>query len=258
MIPVSKRYRDYIYYKSVSDLFSEASRTYLSFLWWILEPLLMLAVYYVVFGVLLKRGGDGFIPFLLIGLVVVQWFNHAVSASTNAIINKKGLINQLCFPKLVLPSAVVISCSLKFAVVFLLLVFLLIVIGYTPTLYFLQVLPLLIIMFYFIWSCCALISLLVAYIPDFSHIIPNAVRLTTYLSAVFYSVSDVPDNFQAYFYFNPMAMIIEGIRGCILYNQIIDWQYFLVLSSAVFVLVFVVFYIYRKLDAVLPNVVGQH
>ena len=55
-----RHYLDLIRYRSYVDLKSESAQSYLGMLWWILDPLFYLAMYYLVFGVILQRGGEGF------------------------------------------------------------------------------------------------------------------------------------------------------------------------------------------------------
>jgi lipopolysaccharide transport system permease protein len=66
---VRRHYLDLVRYRAYVDLKSESARSYLGMLWWILDPLMYLAIYYLVFGVVLQRGGEGFVGFLLCGLV---------------------------------------------------------------------------------------------------------------------------------------------------------------------------------------------
>ena len=86
---------------------SETSRYYLNFVWWVIEPLLMLAVFYLVFGVLLQRGKPGFVDFLIVGVVVWGWFQRSVANSTQSLVVGKGLMLQVYFPKILLPMAAV-------------------------------------------------------------------------------------------------------------------------------------------------------
>ena len=69
-----KRYLEIIYYKTYADLRSEASRSYLGFVWWILEPVLYMSVFYLVFSVIRGQKDEDFILFLLVGLVSWKWF----------------------------------------------------------------------------------------------------------------------------------------------------------------------------------------
>ncbi|RME59397.1 ABC transporter permease, partial [Candidatus Parcubacteria bacterium] len=63
-------YFSLILQKARSDLISEARRGYMGMLWWVLEPLLYLGAFYVLSTIVLHRGGEGAVSFLLVGLVV--------------------------------------------------------------------------------------------------------------------------------------------------------------------------------------------
>ena len=85
------------------NLRSEVRKSYLSYAWWILEPALMVSVFYIVFGVLLRRGGPDFLAFLLSGYIPFQWFSRSVQNCMVSINNGKGLINQIKIPKIFFP-----------------------------------------------------------------------------------------------------------------------------------------------------------
>ena len=86
---------DLIWTKSLLNLKSEASRNVLSYVWWILEPFLYMLVFYVVFEMLLNRGGENYTTFLITGLIPWMWFMKSVSGSSGSIINSHALITQL-------------------------------------------------------------------------------------------------------------------------------------------------------------------
>ncbi|WP_427916732.1 ABC transporter permease, partial [Vibrio eleionomae] len=121
----TKREFDIIRYKAKLSLLSEASSTYLSYLWWIFEPMISLGIYYIVFGLIFHRGTEDFIPFLLIGLVSWQWFSQTIEHCANSINGNVAIISNVKFRKLILPSVNIIIDTVKFTIVFcILLVFL--------------------------------------------------------------------------------------------------------------------------------------
>ena len=76
---------DIILVKTVAELKAEAKRTYLGVVWWIAEPLIFMSIFYFIFGVLFERAVEHFVPFLLIGLTLWQWFNSTTSQCNDAI-----------------------------------------------------------------------------------------------------------------------------------------------------------------------------
>lgn len=85
------------------NLKAEASRFILSYLWWIVEPLLFVAVFYLVFDVLLKSGRGDFMLFLVCGKIPFLWFSKSVTAASNSIVQNQGLLHQVDMPKSLFP-----------------------------------------------------------------------------------------------------------------------------------------------------------
>ena len=115
------RYFDLVLYKTYADLRAESARTYVGFLWWIVEPALNMCVLYLVFGVIMKRGTEDFVPFLFAGVVPWRWFATAVNHGASSIVLAKSLMLQVDLPKLVFPIVSVLTDSVKFLVVFVVL-----------------------------------------------------------------------------------------------------------------------------------------
>ncbi len=104
----------------MAGLRAEAARNYLSFLWWVLEPLFSMLVFYIVFGLLFQRGTEDYVPFLLVGLVSWQWFANTVKHSMTSIYGNGRLMNQVDLPKVIFPSIVVVMDLVKFSFVLVL------------------------------------------------------------------------------------------------------------------------------------------
>jgi len=178
-----------------------------------------MAIYYFIFGVVFKRGTDDFIPFLLVGLVVWQWFAQCISHCSAAINQNQALISQVNFPKIVLPSINMVMDTFKFSIVFALLLIVLWIMGYPPTLTY-AYLPLILGMQFILNYACGLIaSALIPFVPDLSNLIPHLLRLGMYSSGILYSVSSLPEKIQDVLAYNPMVWIIQSYRDVLMYNQ---------------------------------------
>ena len=108
----------YALYRAYLNLISEASRYYLGWLWWFLEPIAMTAVFFFVFTVLRAPNVENFQYFLIVGVTTWLWFNNGVANSTDSLMGAKSLISQMQLPKLLFPFTTVVSASLKHAFVF--------------------------------------------------------------------------------------------------------------------------------------------
>ena len=88
--------------KAKMSLKAEASKLYLSFLWWIIEPMLFVLAFYFVFAVLLKSRQEDFLLFLMCAKIPYMWFSKAVTTASASIVGNRGIISQIDIPKTIL------------------------------------------------------------------------------------------------------------------------------------------------------------
>jgi lipopolysaccharide transport system permease protein len=205
-----------VWYKAYADLRAEAARAYLGVLWWVLEPLLYICVFYLVFGVLLERGGQGFVSFMLCGLVVWRWFSSSLARGANAIPSSAGLMMQVYLPKYLFPAIVLITHALKFIIVFALFLTYLLLAESSLSVTWLALPVVLIVQILLIVGCTALLAAVVPFLPDVRMLIENALTLLFFLSGIFYDIGEFPDRVQSYFLLNPMAVLIDSYRSVLL------------------------------------------
>ena len=109
----TRRVVDLLAFRTYADLRAEVERTYLGFLWWVLEPLLFMAVFYYVFGVMRGAGGVPYVAMLLVGLVVWQWVKSGISHSADSINNSLFLMRQVHLPAPLVPLMVISTDSVR-------------------------------------------------------------------------------------------------------------------------------------------------
>ena len=161
-------------------------------------------------------------PFLLVGLVVWQWFAQCVSHCSIAINQNQALISQVNFPKLVLPSINMVMDTFKFSIVFSLLLIALWSMGYPPTVSYCYLPLILLLQFFLNYACGLIASSLIPFVPDLSNLIPHLLRLGMYGSGILYAFSALPENVQNILVYNPMVWIIQSYRDVLMYNQAPD------------------------------------
>ena len=216
---MNRHYLDLIWYKSIAELRAEAARAYLGFLWWIVEPIIYMVAFYIVFAMIFQRGGEDFVPFLLCGLVAWKWFGSTVSQCANSIPSNAGLMNQVYIPKYLFPGVVIIVGTIKFLVVLALFLLFLIVYGITPSETWLIVPVILVIQFVLIAAVSGLVAAIVPVVPDIRLILDNVLMLFFFLSGIFFDIKDVPDEIRTILFLNPMAVIIDSLRVALIDNQ---------------------------------------
>jgi len=211
-----QRLVDLVLYKTYAELRAEAAKTYINYLWWVIDPILGMLVFYVVFGILFDRSGEDYVAFLLIGVVVWNWYRQTIGHAGNAIVNGKGLINQVWVPKIVFPIVTVLMDTTKFVVVFTLLVTFLLASGAPVGKAYLALPIIMLVQFLMIASLAVTFAAIVPYIPDLRFVVDNLLNLQFFLSGIFFAVHDVPSAFQGWFLMNPTAALIVSYRRVLL------------------------------------------
>lgn len=210
------QYREMIIHSVYADLRSEIARRLLGFLWWILEPLMFMAVFYLVFGLGLRQGGEGYVAFLLTGMVVWKWFDSSVRQCSAVIAMNGGLIQQVYMPKYALALIQILGSTFKFSIVFVILLGLIWGLGNHPSVAWLYVPLLLLVQFFLITAIGFFLAAIVPFAQDLKQVVDNLLMLMMFMSGIFFSVDALPEEFERYFYLNPMAGLIESYRVVLL------------------------------------------
>lgn len=250
-------YWDIVVFRARTTMASEAAKTYLNFLWWIIDPMLTMAVFYLLFAVVLQRGTEDFIFFLMIGLVVWQWFGNTVGSAALSIQQSASLISQVNFPKVLLPLTVVLTNTYKFLFVAGILLIVLWLAGFPPSPSYLALLPLLLMQLLLIYGASTLVAALVPLVPDLQYVVSNLLRAMMFLSGIFYPLSAVPPSLQPAFLLNPMLSIINAYREVLMHQS---WPDLANLSYAIgttFLLVVLATILTRSLDKRFARLVVQ-
>lgn len=242
----------YIFYRVRSELSSETSRTYLSYFWWILEPCLTIAVFYVVFGMLFNRGGEGFVSFLVLGVTSWFWFQHSVSRATGSISKDTKLMLQVYVPKYVFPLATVIFGLFKHTFVIIVLVGLLMLLE-NPSVTWVFYLLVLAVQLVLIIGVSFVVAAIEPFVPDLKLVIGPLLRLGMFVSGVFYSQSMIPPDYVPYFRYNPMAGLIMEYRKVMLYGQFPDFVYLVKVAVISLLIMSFGLWLLAKCDKIYPR-----
>lgn len=242
-----------IFFAAWFDIRSQVSRVYLGFAWWFIEPLLYMAAFYLVFGIVFQRGGPDFPSFLLTGLVAFRWFDSGVRSGMESIIRGSNLIKQIYIPKYVLPFSSIVASSVKALVVFALLLVFLLSQGIYPAPAWSALPVVLFTLFLWILFVGGASALVVPFLPDLRILINNGLTLMLFLSGIFYSADQVPDSLRPYFFLNPLATIIHALRDILLDGIWPNWQHLLTVFIVSLAGIVLLFWIFIRVDRVYPK-----
>jgi lipopolysaccharide transport system permease protein len=251
-------YRDLIFYKAWADLRAEARRYYISYAWWIIEPILEMLVFYLVFSVLLSRGGPNFVQFLLIGLIAWKWFAQTVQHCGNSITNAKGLILQTSLPKIIFPTIFIITDTFKACIASGIILVFLLGSGFSPNPAYLA-LPLLIaVQLLLITAVGYCLAAVVPYLPDLGILISHLLRMLFFLSGIFWDPNNIiSETYRELFFLNPMARLINDYRGILLHERLPEPVPLLIIAIISVMVIVAAARFIRIRDTHYPRIVNQ-
>jgi lipopolysaccharide transport system permease protein len=241
-----------------ANLKKEISQYYLNYLWWILEPILDMLIFYLVFGIMLNRGTPDFVAFLLVGSASWLWFSKCVNNSASSIYQEKAMLQQIYIPKVFFPLSNVLQNSVKqLAVIFLLLVFLCLQ-GAPVSVTWLALPILMVVQFFLICGCAFVCSAIVPFFPDLRFLISAGLHLMFFASGIFYSLESVVLPRHMFLaYLNPMAGLIKNYRLVLMSGQWPQWGYLLyVLCVSLFLCAFSI-WLLKRFDHVYPRILCE-
>lgn len=216
-------YRSLLYYLVQRDLKARYKNSVLGFLWSLLNPLGMMLVFVVIFGILRPQGEIERYPiFLLCGLLPWNYFNDSVMSSMNSINNGASLVKKVYFPRDILPIAEILSELVNFLLAFIVLFAALLIFrtNFSPWLWMLPIVIL--IQTCFQIGIGLILSTLNVFYRDTAMIVTVLMLALFFLTPIFYDVDLLPATLtlfgvdlplrRLFYIFNPMASIINLYR----------------------------------------------
>lgn len=214
---------DFFRLSVIADFKAGAAKNRLGYMWWVIEPMMMMAVFYFVFGLLLQRGGPGYIYDLLVGVTLWTWFSNTVTRTMQSLERSSGLLQQVYVPKFLLPLVTVVSEFFKsIALVLLLLVVLALGKGIAPSW---SLLPILLALQLLLAAACGVfVAVFLPFIHDVKFLVQMGLRVAMFTSGVFYRIDEaVPEEYRQYLLLNPLASLIAEFRQVLVEGATPDW-----------------------------------
>jgi lipopolysaccharide transport system permease protein len=181
-----------------------------------------MSVFYVVFGILLGSKTDDFVAYLLVGLTCWQWLKSCLTHGGQTILTGHVLMKQVHLPKIIFPVILILTDTVKFIFVFLLLLAFLWVYGYPPNFYYIMLPIVLLIQLLFILGFTLLLAAIVPFLPDLRFVVENLLQAVFFISGIVFSTEIIPEKYIDYFYLNPIASLVKAYRDILLYQQAPD------------------------------------
>lgn len=214
-------YREMIASLVRKDLRGRYKGSVLGFLWTFLNPLLQLAVFTVVFSLIMRAGYEQYYLFLFVALVPWLFFSSSVQDGSICVVREKDLVKKIYFPRAVLPVATVTGGLVNMILVMAVLIVVLLISGRGLNPAALLMLPVVIVVEYVMCVGIALlVSCLTVYFRDLQYILGILVMALQYMTPVMYGMDLVPDKLLPLFRLNPMTPVIETYRSILYYGEV--------------------------------------
>jgi len=223
--------RRLIRYLVQADLKKKGADTLFGNIWWIIDPLLQMAVYVVLVSVILKRSEPDYPLFVFAAILPWKWFSSTVQDAISSVVAAERLIKQIHFPKIVLPLASEFAGVVGFAFGLIPLVGLMLAFYRDKLSLWLLLIPVVaVVQFLFTMAVATALSAINVFFRDVGNVSRHVLRLWFYLSPALYSTSAIEslrkDNPIAFHIMtaNPFAILFESYRNLIYYTTGPDWQ----------------------------------
>jgi lipopolysaccharide transport system permease protein len=221
-----REYRDLFYFMVWREIKVLYAQTILGFSWAILQPLVQIIIFTVVFGKVAKVPTQG-IPYLLFtSVAVIPWtyMSQSMSQSGQSLILGQMMLGKVYFPRLIFPLTPILSRLVDFGISLLIIFGVSIYYSILPT-WNLVFLPLFVILMISIPAGTGMwLSALAIRFRDVKHAMPFVIRMLVYSAPIVYSASSIPEKYRIIYAVNPIVSVIEGFRACLL-GRPIPWTY---------------------------------
>ena len=225
--------------------------------WAIIQPLMTMIIFTIVFGNFAKLPSDG-LPypiFAYCALLPWNYFARSLGDSSDSLVGSSHLITKVYFPRLVLPLSRVFAGLVDFSIGFVILIGMMFWYGISPTIGLLLLpLFLLIAMIAALGGGLWLTALNVKY-RDVKFVVPFVIQFLMYASPVAYSTSIIPERWQWVYGLNPMVGVIEGFRWALLGRAVPNFSMLFVPMVIIFIILVSGLYYFKTMEKTFADIV---
>lgn len=237
--------RHLIWKLAKNDFKKRYAGSYMGALWAMLQPVVTIAMYYIVFDRIMGNSinrGTGEIPYVLFltaGLVPWFYFNEALNSGTNALLEYNYLVKKVVFKISILPIIKIIAAT--FIHVFFVCVMLVVaaIYGYYPTIYTLQIFYYGICLFLFVLALSYTTCSIVVFFKDLSQIINIGLQIGIWVTPIMWNLDILDNKWIVILKLNPLVYIVNGYRSAVyerewFFQDFFSTMYFWIITVAIF------------------------
>lgn len=215
-------YRELIKTSVKKDIGGKYKHSFLGVLWSFFNPLLQIAVYAIIFPLIMRNQIPNYTLFMVCGLIPWTYFSTVLNRASFIMIENGNILKKVYFPREILPLSLVMSETVNFLISSIIILAFVIINGTGLSIYILFYPLVLLVQFVLLLGISLIFSSVTVYFRDLQHFIGVALQLFFYATPIVYSIDAIPENFRWILKFNPMTYIIEGYRDIFYSKSIPD------------------------------------
>ncbi|MCI0550628.1 MAG: ABC transporter permease [Anaerolineae bacterium] len=250
-------YRELLYFLVWRDVKVRYKQSVLGATWAILQPVMTIVVFSVIFGNLARIPSDG-IPypvFAFTALLPWNYFSSSLNRSSTSLVGSANLLTKVYFPRLVIPLTGVLAPLVDFAIAFVVLIGLLFYYQVPLTIAVVW-LPLFILLAGITALSAGLwLSALNVKYRDVGHLVPFLIQIWMYATPIVYPSSLVPERWRLLYGLNPMAGVVEGFRWSLLGKGVTSGPMLLASVGVVILMLIGGLFYFRRMEKTFADVV---
>lgn len=245
------QYRELFYFFTWRDIKVKYKQTYFGILWAVLQPLMLMMLFTFVFSKNLqfKSGPIRYEVFVLSGLILWSLFYAAVSHAAQSIVDQSNVIRKIYFPRLIIPSAAILTALFDFMIAFILFLFCCILFRQSIAWSAIYMFPLaLLLLLLSAFGAGTFLSALTVKYRDFRYALPFMLQFLFFASTVLYSLQSIrPAPLRYLFAINPVNGAIEMFRNAL--GGKTDETFILISAVVAILLCMIALLYFRKTEA---------
>ena len=211
----------YAKYATTSGLKSEVASSHLSWLWWILDPILFMLVYWFIFMVIFGQKKEYFHIFVFVGLSMWNLFNKTVSGSVRIVAANRAVVTKVYIPKyfliIILLFQNLFKMMISFGIVIVMMLW-----SHVPVSYnVIYVIPIFVDLILITFGVSAILAHFGVFFDDLKNITNVGLRILFYMSGIFYVITDRVNEAIATLLLkvNPVGFLIDACRSSLVYCE---------------------------------------
>jgi lipopolysaccharide transport system permease protein len=211
-------YRELLWVLTMRDVKVRYKQTVLGAAWAIIQPVMTMIIFSIIFGNLAKLPSEGYPYPIFVYAALLPWtfFANAIGASAGSVVGSSQLISKVYFPRLIIPLSSVGAGLIDFAIASSILLLMMLWYGVGWTLNLLMAPVLVVVVVFTALGVGTLLSALTVAYRDFRYVVPFMIQFWMYATPVVYSKEIVPEQWRWLLFLNPMSGMIDAFRSAFL------------------------------------------